>query len=89
MSITTPRLGIDTGSGADLSLAAMTLLHEAVDFKKMDTRVVERNIDRGVLNAKELEKALKDLPDDAENADFVSIDSLKSDDEGSSKSATH
>ncbi len=54
----------------------MTLLHEAAEFKKMDTRVVERHLDRGVLQSKDLDKALKELPDDADNAEYVSIQSI-------------
>lgn len=83
------RLGIDTGFADDLSLAVMTLLHEAVDFKKLDTRVVERNVDRGVLNPKELEKSLKDLPDDSENAEYISIEALASETETGGDSSTH
>lgn len=54
----------------------MTLLHEAVDSKKFDTRMVERNILRGVANKEDLDKVLKTLPDDAENAEFISVESL-------------
>ena len=46
----------------------------------MDTRVVERNVDRGVLAAKDVTSALKGLPDDAENAEYVAIDSLVDED---------
>lgn len=54
----------------------MTLLHDAVEQKKLDIRMIERNIARGVMGADEVDKNLKKLPDDAENADWVSIDSL-------------
>lgn len=54
----------------------MTLLHEAVDLKKMDTRMIERNVARGVISQDDVEKALKKLPDDAENAEYIEIDSL-------------
>jgi hypothetical protein len=54
----------------------MTLLHEAVDAKKLDSRVVERNVERGVVSAKDVEKSRKDLPDDSDNAEWVSIQSL-------------
>jgi hypothetical protein len=57
----------------------MTLLHEAVDAKKMDVRLVERNITRGVTTADDVEKQLKKLPDDAENADYIAIESLMND----------
>ena len=54
----------------------MALLHEAVESKKMDVRIVERNLDRGVVSSQEVEKALKSLPDDAANADYIEIESL-------------
>ena len=68
--------GIDTDSPVDLSPYSMTLLHIAVDFKKMDTRVVERNLERGVIQGKDYDKAVKDLPDDGDNAEYVSIESI-------------
>jgi hypothetical protein len=57
----------------------MTLLHEAVEAKKYDVRMVERNVARGMIAADDVEKAIKKLPDDAEFADYVSIDSLAGD----------
>jgi hypothetical protein len=57
----------------------MPLLHDSVDSKKLDTRMVERNLSRGVIAPKEVEDALKKLPDDAENAEYVEIASLVDD----------
>ena len=57
----------------------MTLLHEAVDAKKLDVRLVERNLARNVVTSAEYEQNTKMLPDDAENAEYVSIDSLMED----------
>jgi hypothetical protein len=57
----------------------MTLLIDATEAKKFDTRVIERNVQRGATKPEDVEKSLKDLPDDAENAEYVSIDSLVSD----------
>ena len=57
----------------------MTLLHEAVDQKKLDTRMVERNVARGVITQQELQQKISALPDDGENAEYVSIDSLLGD----------
>lgn len=62
----------------------MALLHESVDFKKLDTRMVERNVNRGVISADDVKRAMKDLHDDAENAEYVAIDSLADDGEDSS-----
>jgi hypothetical protein len=63
----------------------MVLLSDAVRFKKLDTRLVERNIARGGLTEAEFQAAVADLPDDAENADWVSIDSFAQ--EGSDSAA--
>jgi hypothetical protein len=57
----------------------MTLLNDAVENKKFDTRMVERNVARQVLTQDEVEKVLKKLPDDSENAEYVSIESLAND----------
>lgn len=54
----------------------MALLNDSVDFKKLDVRLVERNVGRGVISQDDLDKAIKKLPDDEENAEWVSIDSL-------------
>lgn len=55
----------------------MALLHDSVGFKRLDVRLIERNIERGVLNADELAQAVKALPDDSENAEWVSVESLE------------
>ena len=73
---------IDTGARGDLILAGMTLLHEAVEQKKYDVRLVERNIARGVITAQDAQQAGQELPDDAENAEYVSIDALMADQTG-------
>lgn len=54
----------------------MALLNEAVDFKKLDIRMVERNVNRGVLTQDEVDTAISQLPDDAENAEVVDLDAL-------------
>jgi hypothetical protein len=57
----------------------MTLLHEAVEAKKLDVRVVERNTARGVISADDSDKALKKLPDDSDNAEYTNLDELAAD----------
>jgi len=57
----------------------MTLLKDATEAKKFDTRVMERNIQRGYTKAEDLEKVTKDLSDDSANAEYISIDSLAED----------
>jgi hypothetical protein len=57
----------------------MTLLHDAVNAKKLDVRLIERGIARGALSQNELEKSTKELPDDSENAEYVSIESIAND----------
>ncbi len=54
----------------------MTLLHEAFDEKKFDVRMIERNVARGVVTSDDVEKTTKKLPDDGENADWVSLETL-------------
>jgi hypothetical protein len=59
----------------------MALLHESVEFKMLDVRLIERNVARGVLTQDQVAKAQEQLPDDSENAEWVSIDSLSDDGE--------
>lgn len=79
--------GIDTGALGDLLVLVMTLLHEAVEAKKYDVRLIERNISRGVIAAEDAAKIQKNLPDDAENAEWISIDSLAN--EGEQSNGSH
>lgn len=65
----------------------MALLHEAIEEKKMDVRMVERNLLRGALTHDEAAAMSKKLTDDSENAEWVSIDELKGTDAG--KKPTH
>lgn len=59
----------------------MALLDEAVEEKKFDTRMIERNLLRGVISEADVQSSIKNLPDDAENGSWVSIESLKNDGE--------
>ncbi|OFZ79679.1 MAG: hypothetical protein A2583_06690 [Bdellovibrionales bacterium RIFOXYD1_FULL_53_11] len=54
----------------------MALLREAVEEKHFDTRVVERNVQRAMVEHDDVQKMLKNLPDDTENADWISIDEI-------------
>ncbi len=63
----------------------MTLLHESVDSKKFDTRLIERNLARGAVAQDDVEKFIKKLPDDAENAEYVSIETLAGEGEESNQ----
>lgn len=67
----------------------MALLHEAVEKKKLDVRMVERNVARGVITAADVEQSIKALPDDAENASYVSVETLVNDTQGEGAGATH
>lgn len=69
-------------------MSPMTLLHESVDFKKLDVRMIERNVARGVISQDDVEKAMKKLPDDAENAEWVSIESIANDESGAQSGDT-
>ena len=55
------------------------LLNEAVESKKMDTRLVERHIAKGLTTSEEVQKWVNQLPDDSENADWISVDELMKD----------
>lgn len=55
----------------------MTLLNEAVKEKKLDIRMIERNLSQGVVSKNELEQAALELADDAANADWISLDALR------------
>ena len=57
----------------------MTLLHEAVDAKILDTRMVERNVARGAVKAESVTAAEKALPDDSANAEYTNVDTLAED----------
>ena len=57
----------------------MGILKEAVESKKFDIRVMERNIERGLISPTEAEKFVKDLPDDSGNADWLNVEELAGD----------
>ncbi len=54
----------------------MSLLDQAILEKKFDTRILERNLNRGHIQTDEVEKSLKTLPDDAANAAWVNLETL-------------
>jgi hypothetical protein len=62
----------------------MALLNDSSDSKKFDTRMVERNVTRGVVTSEMVDDHVKNLPDDAENAEWVNIESLADDSAGES-----
>jgi hypothetical protein len=72
----------------------MALLHEAVESKKLDVRMVERNITRGVVHRDDVTKLIDKLPDDAENAEWVNVEKLEAEagekeSNGKDRSHTH
>jgi hypothetical protein len=54
----------------------MSLLHEAIDQKKFDVRMLEKNLVRNVVSEKEVKSFIDQLPDDAENAALTHLDEL-------------
>lgn len=54
----------------------MPLLIDATEAKKFDVRLTDRHLERGLITQTELNKVTKDLPDDADNAGWVSVDTL-------------
>lgn len=57
----------------------MTLLVDASRAKRFDVRVLETNLQRGIIKSDDLEKELQGLPDDSENAGWTDIDVLAAD----------
>jgi len=57
----------------------MTLLSDATEAKKYDSRVIERNVQRGITKAEDYEKFQKELPDDSANAEYVDVNALIAD----------
>ena len=57
----------------------MTLLQDATEAKKFDSRIVDRNIQRGSAKQDDYDKFVKELPDDSENAETISIEALLAD----------
>ena len=55
----------------------MALLHDSIADKKFDTRMLERNVQRGHLTSTEVEKFMKGLPDDSENLSHVTVEDLE------------
>ncbi|MBS1959549.1 MAG: hypothetical protein JST80_08775 [Bdellovibrionales bacterium] len=54
----------------------MSLLHEAIQEKKLDVRMLEKNLVRNVVTDKEAKTAIAALPDDSENAAYISLDEV-------------
>lgn len=57
----------------------MTLLQDATEAKKFDSRIVERNILRGSAKQEDYDKFVKELPDESDNAETISIEALIAD----------
>ena len=55
----------------------MSLLHDAIQEKKFDTRMLEKNLVRNVISDKEVKTAIEKLPDDGENALYITLDELE------------
>jgi hypothetical protein len=54
----------------------MSLLHDSIVSKKFDVRMLEKNLTRNVVSDKEVKTHMDALPDDAENAEFISLDDI-------------
>ncbi len=59
----------------------MSLLKDATEEKKFDIRSVEKNIMRNMITDAEFKKTTEVLPDDAENAEYVAIETLSDQDD--------
>ncbi|NDG84131.1 MAG: hypothetical protein EBX52_03720 [Proteobacteria bacterium] len=54
----------------------MSLLHDSINEKKFDVRMIEKNLVRKVVTDKEAKTFVEELPDDAANAEFISLDAI-------------
>lgn len=54
----------------------MSLLHESIQEKKLDVRMLEKNLVRNVVTDKEVKEAISSLKDDSENAAYISLDEI-------------
>ncbi len=59
------------------SVKPMALLKESADAKRFDTRVVERNLERGQVAYKEVDENVKSLKDDSANVYTVTYADLE------------
>jgi len=55
----------------------MKLLSDAIKDKEFDVRMVNTNINRGVISRGDHDKALKSLSDDSNLCDFVSVEEIE------------
>ena len=55
----------------------MSLLHDSIQEKKFDVRMLDKNLVRNVVSDKDVTTHLEQLPDDAENAVFTSVEELE------------
>jgi len=54
----------------------MSLLHDSIQEKKFDVRMLDKNLVRNVVADKDVKAHLEQLPDDSENAEYISIEDL-------------
>lgn len=54
----------------------MTLLKKSVEGKRFDSRLVEKNVRRGVVSNSDVKSYVDSLPDDSANAVWVAIDEI-------------
>ena len=55
----------------------MSLLHDSINNKKFDVRMLEKNLVRGSVTDKEAKAHMDSLPDDAENASYINLDEIE------------
>ncbi len=54
----------------------MSLLKDATEFKKYDSRSIEKLITRGLVSEVDYKKYIETLPDDSDNAQFISLEEV-------------
>ena len=54
----------------------MSLLHDSIISKKFDTRMLEKNLVRGMVSDKDVKAQVEQLPDDSANAIYINLDEI-------------
>ena len=57
----------------------MSLLKDAIEKKKYDVRMIDQNLNRGVVKSSEVDQNMSSLEDVSENAEWVNLEELADD----------
>lgn len=57
----------------------MTLLKDAIQEKLLDVRMIEKNLQKGIISHELTVNNLNELPDDSDDAEYISIEEILAD----------